>query len=55
MLLKEIYDAEIRDNVFLENTIGIYVEGSTRIQYQHNEFNRNGWAIKMSGGCLTIR
>ena len=52
LLLKEIYDAEIRDNVFLENTIGIYVEGSTRIQYQHNEFNRNGWAIKMSGGCL---
>ncbi|MCB0561474.1 MAG: nitrous oxide reductase family maturation protein NosD [Lewinellaceae bacterium] len=52
LLLKEIYDAEIRDNVFLENTIGIYVEGSTRIQYQRNEFNRNGWAIKMSGGCL---
>ena len=52
LLLKEIYDAEIRDNVFLENTIGVYVEGSTRIQYQHNAFNRNGWAIKMSGGCL---
>ncbi len=52
LLLKEIYDAEIRNNVFLENTIGIYVEGSTRIQYLNNEFNRNGWAIKMSGGCL---
>lgn len=52
LLLKEIYDAEIRNNVFLENTIGIYVEGSTRIRYQYNEFNHNGWAIKMSGGCL---
>jgi len=52
LLLKEIYDAEIRNNIFLENTIGIYVEGSTRIQYHHNEFSRNGWAIKMSGGCL---
>lgn len=52
LLLKEIYDAEIRDNTFLENTIGIYVEGSTRIQYHHNAFTRNGWAMKMSGGCL---
>lgn len=52
LLLKEIYDAEIRDNAFLENTIGIYVEGSTRIQYHHNAFTRNGWAMKMSGGCL---
>lgn len=52
LLLKEIYDAEIRDNIFRENTIGIYVEGSTRVQYQHNEFQRNGWAVKMSGGCL---
>lgn len=52
LLLKEIYDAEIRDNVFRENTIGIYLEGSTRIQYLRNDFVRNGWAIKMSGGCL---
>ena len=52
LLLKEIYDAEIRNNVFLENTIGIYVEGSTRIRYRYNEFSRNGWAMKMSGGCL---
>ena len=52
LLLKEIYDAEIRNNTFLENTIGVYVEGSTRIRYRHNEFNRNGWALKMSGGCL---
>ncbi len=52
MLLKEIYDADIRNNIFRENTIGIYVEGSTRINYLQNDFIRNGWAIKMSGGCL---
>lgn len=52
LLLKEIYDADIRDNVFEENTIGIYVEGSTRINYLQNDFVRNGWAIKISGGCL---
>ena len=52
LLLKEIYDAEIKRNTFRENTIGIFVEGATRINYVNNEFSRNGWAIKMSGGCL---
>jgi nitrous oxidase accessory protein len=52
LLLKEIYDAEIRNNTIIENTIGIYVEGSTRIKYTENEIIRNGWAMKISGGCL---
>ncbi|RMG86392.1 MAG: nitrous oxide reductase family maturation protein NosD [Bacteroidetes bacterium] len=52
LLLKEIYDADIRNNTFLKNTIGIYVESSTRIQYESNRFVRNGWGIKVSGGCL---
>ena len=51
LLLKEIYDAEIIDNQFSENTVGIFVEGSNRINYLRNEFRRNGWAIKFSGGC----
>ena len=52
LLLKEIYDAEIQYNTFTENCIGIYVEGSTRINYLQNTFAQNGWAIKISGGCL---
>ncbi|MFK7771828.1 MAG: nitrous oxide reductase family maturation protein NosD [Saprospiraceae bacterium] len=52
LLLKEIYDAEIENNIFKENTIGIFVEGSTRINYRSNEFINNGWALKISGGCL---
>ena len=52
LLLKEIYDAEITNNIFRENTIGIFVEGSTRINYIDNDFLQNGWAMKISGGCL---
>ncbi len=52
LLLKEIYDADIKNNTFRENTIGILVEGSTRINYLENDFTKNGWAIKISGGCL---
>ena len=52
LLLKEIYDAEIIDNYFDHNTIGILVEGCTRLEYRENDFHANGWAIQMSGGCL---
>jgi nitrous oxidase accessory protein len=52
ILLKEINDAEISDNVFEENTVGINIEGSNRIDYFNNDFNNNGWAIKVRGACF---
>ncbi len=51
LLLKEIYDAEIVDNMFDENTVAIKVEGSSRVNYLNNVFSKNGWGIKMTGGC----
>jgi len=51
LLLKEIYDADIQNNIFDENTIGINAEGSNRINYKNNTFKRNGWAVKISGAC----
>lgn len=53
MLLKEINDAEIIGNTFEENTIGINIEGSNRINYKNNNFINNGWAIKVRGACYT--
>lgn len=53
LLLKEIYDAEIYNNLFEENTIGINGEGCTRINYTNNTFLRNGWAVKIAGACYT--
>lgn len=52
LLLKEIYDAKIENNNFIENTLAIYIEGSTRIEYAYNNFKQNGWAMQMAGGCL---
>lgn len=52
LLLKEIYDATIEENTFEKNTVGIFLEGATRILYTHNIFEGNGWAFKMTGGCL---
>jgi len=53
LLLKEIYDADIRENLFEENTVGINLEGSTRIQYENNRFVGNGWAVRIAGACYT--
>lgn len=53
LLLKEINDAEIEDNIFEENTIGINVEGCSRINYTNNNLIRNGWAVKIAGGCYS--
>ncbi|MFT7197818.1 MAG: nitrous oxidase accessory protein [Marinoscillum sp.] len=50
LLLKEIYDAEVTNNRFQENTIGIFIEGCNRINYTSNHFEQNGWAVKVSGG-----
>lgn len=51
LLLKEINDANITNNVFKENTVGINIEGSNRINYKNNDFTSNGYAIKVKGAC----
>ena len=53
LLLKEIYDAEVVENEFVENTMAVFIDGTTRINYTGNLFKKNGWAIKVSGGCYT--
>ena len=49
LLLKEIFDSEIKQNNFTKNTVGIYAEGVTRCNINGNSFSRNGWAVRMSG------
>lgn len=51
LLLKDISDSHIEKNGFLDNTIGIHMEGSSRSNFTGNEFARNGWAIKIQASC----
>ncbi len=53
LLLKEINDADIKWNHFVQNTIGINIDGCNRITYENNDFVRNGWALRFTGGCYT--
>ncbi len=52
LLLKDITDSEIINNVFKQNTIGIYMEGSNRVIIHKNDFNNNGWAMKIYGSSM---
>lgn len=49
LLLKDITDSEIKNNLFSENTIGIYAEGVNRVSIHHNNIEKNGWALKILG------
>ena len=52
LLFKEIYDGELSENIFFQNTMALYADGSNRIQIRKNEFLRNGWAINILGSCM---
>lgn len=51
ILLKDISDSRIQHNSFLKNTVGIHMEGSSRIEISQNIFKENGWAIKVQASC----
>lgn len=51
ILLKDISDSHILHNSFLKNTVGIHLEGTSRIDIQRNIFRENGWAIKVQASC----
>lgn len=51
ILLKDISDSEVVGNIFLKNTIGIYMEGSSRIEFTGNTFQENGWGLKLMASC----
>ncbi len=51
LLLKEINDAELKNNIFENNTVAISADGTNRINYMENDFRNNGYAIKVRGAC----
>ena len=51
ILLKEISDATIINNSFDQNTVGILMESTNRIDVELNAFKNNGWALRISASC----
>ena len=51
ILLKDISDSYIGQNSFYRNTIGIHLEGTSRMEIERNSFKGNGWAVKIQASC----
>lgn len=51
ILLKDITDSDISGNHFTKNTVGLHMEGCSRINLYKNIFNNNGWAVKIQASC----
>jgi len=51
ILLKEIQGGAVESNIFLKNTVGIYMEGTSRMLVTKNTFSSNGWAMRVQASC----
>ncbi len=47
LLLKEIADVDLHDNRFINNTTGLMADGADRVRVVANEFDGNGWALRL--------
>lgn len=52
LMLKEISDSEISDNYFYQNSIAIYAEGSSRVNFHDNDIVNNGWGLKIMSNSM---
>lgn len=52
ILLKDISDSHIEKNIFDENSIGLYMEGCSRVTVEKNNFTKNGWALKLMANSM---
>lgn len=51
LLLKDIRDSFVTGNVFVKNSVGIFMEGSSRIELKRNIFSENGYAVRLQASC----
>lgn len=49
LLLKDISESFVAGNVFLDNTAGVLLDGTTRTNFEGNLFKKNGWALRALG------
>jgi nitrous oxidase accessory protein len=52
LLLKDIADSEIAKNVFRGNSTGLYAEGVNRTTVVGNDFEHNGWAVRIMANSV---
>lgn len=51
LLLKDMSNGIIRGNIFMNNTVGVTMEGGTNMRFEKNNFTQNGYAMKVMANC----
>lgn len=51
LLLKDISRSTIENNIFIKNTVAVFMEESSKINVRNNSFRNNGWAMKIMANC----
>jgi len=52
LLLKDITDSRLEDNLFRQNTVALFAEGTSRVTYTGNEFLGNGWGVQVMANAV---
>ncbi len=52
LLMKDISDSRIADNLFSGNSTGLYAEGMNRTVVESNDFESNGWAVRIMANSM---
>ena len=55
LLLKDISDSRVERNHFVENSSGLYAEGTNRVEVRGNDFQRNGWGVQVMANAQDTR
>ena len=51
LLLKDVQDSLVEGNLFRENSVALFVEGTDRVTFRMNQVERNGWAVRILGSA----
>ena len=56
-IIRKYYEAQLAKlkNYFENNTTGIFLDGATKIDFYSNNFEDNGWGMKINSNCLENR
>lgn len=55
LLLKDIGFSKIKHNRFHNNTTAIFMDSASKIDFYQNDFENNGWAMKINSNCMENR
>lgn len=55
LLLKDIGFSKIKKNFFENNTTAVFLDGATKIDFYTNQFQNNGWALKINANSMENR